>query len=139
MVALTAVSLVAVPRSELVSFQYASLGGYGLGLALIYAYVQTGLAEELFFRGFLTKRLTDGFGFTRANLIQAAAFGLLHGLLFLAFVDLSYVVVIALLTAGLGWVMAQINERHANGSIVPSWLIHGTLNYIAVLVALTQV
>ena len=37
---------------------------------LLYAFIQTGLAEELFFRGFLAKRLCASLGFSRGNAIQ---------------------------------------------------------------------
>ena len=36
---------------------------------LLYAFIQTGLAEELFFRGFLAKRLCASFGFSRGNVM----------------------------------------------------------------------
>lgn len=48
----------------------------GLGVAAIpgilaYAFIQTGLSEEIIFRGFLVKRLAAIFGFAKANAVQA--------------------------------------------------------------------
>lgn len=138
-VAVTVVSLLLVPASEVASYQFARLGLSGVGLALIFAYVQTGLAEEIFFRGFLTKRLTNWLGLTAGNIVQASLFGLLHGALFFAVVNVAAVALIVALTGGLGWVMGLLNERYAGGSIVPSWLFHGTLNMASVFVAMFQV
>lgn len=49
----------------------------------LYAFIQTGLAEEIFFRGFLAKRLIHQFGMNIGNIIQALLFGMVHGLIFL--------------------------------------------------------
>ena len=39
---------------------------------------QTGLSEEILFRGFLAKRLISRFGFATGNLLQGLVFGILH-------------------------------------------------------------
>jgi hypothetical protein len=36
-----------------------------------------------------------------------------------------------LVTGGSGWIMAWLNERLGNGSIAPSWLMHGLGNAVA--------
>ena len=47
---------------------------------LLYAFIQTGLAEELFFRDFLAKRLCASFGFSLGNAIQATVFAVVYQL-----------------------------------------------------------
>ena len=41
--------------------------------------IQTGLSEEILFRGFLGKRLIAKFGFAVGNVVQGLLFGTLHG------------------------------------------------------------
>ncbi len=47
--------------------------------AFLFGIIQTGLSEEILFRGFLAKRLISRFGFATGNLLlsMAEAFGLL--------------------------------------------------------------
>ena len=100
---------------------------------LLYAFIQTGLAEELFFRGFLAKRLCASFGFSRGNAIQAIVFGLLHVLLFINYLPLSSLVAITVLSGINGWVMGWLNEQAAGGSVVPSWMLHSLANLLVAL------
>ncbi|NSW89541.1 MAG: CPBP family intramembrane metalloprotease [Firmicutes bacterium] len=51
---------------------------------MIYAFLQTGFSEELFFRVFLTKRLIHKFGFQVGNIVQGLLFGLMHGIMFIS-------------------------------------------------------
>ena len=57
---------------------YKGMGLAALPSVLVYSFIQTGLSEEILFRGFLLKRLTAKFGFTIANIIQALIFGAIH-------------------------------------------------------------
>lgn len=98
---------------------------------LIYAFVQTGLAEEIFFRGFLAKRLIHQFGLNIGNIIQAFLFGLIHGLIFFNYTSTFGVIVIIFLTGFNGWLMGLLNEKYSNGSIIPSWLVHALSNLIS--------
>lgn len=91
---------------------------------LLYAFIQTGLSEELFFRGFLAKRLCASFGFSRGNAIQATVFALLHLLLFINYLPVSSLVAITVLSGIKGWIMGWLNEQAAGGSVVPSWMLH---------------
>jgi membrane protease YdiL (CAAX protease family) len=103
----------------------------GIGLLLVGALVQTSLSEEILFRGFIAKRLIELLGFTWGNLLQAAIFALPHLALLLIPDARPSVAGAAGLFAypfAMGWVMAYINERIGNGSIVPSWLAHGLGN-----------
>lgn len=101
----------------------------------IVAFVKTALAEEIFFRGLIAKRLIGLAGFWPGNVIHAALFAAVHMLLFvvpggppfswaLAGPMLGTISVTAL-------VMVWVNERLAGGSIGPSWLIHGAGNAVA--------
>lgn len=118
---------------------------YGQGLSfssllsiLIYSFVQTSLSEELFFRGFLTKRLINKFGFQTGNFIQGLTFGLMHGILFVSEVGLFKALIIILITGVIGSMLGWINEKQSDGSIVSSWLFHGLSNMFASVMALLQ-
>lgn len=105
----------------------------GLGIKafpaiIVYAAFNTSLPEEILFRGFLLKRLSHRFGFTIGNIIQSVLFGLLHGFMFFSLVGTVKAILIILFTGGIGWCMGFINEKKANGSIVPSWCIHAISN-----------
>ena len=61
----------------------ADFSGKGIGALpaiLAYAILGTALPEEIFFRGFLLKRLQGKLGFLGANLVQSLLFGLIHAL-----------------------------------------------------------
>lgn len=105
---------------------------------LIFSYIKTGLAEEIFFRGFITKRLIDKFGFNKGNFIQGVIFGMLHGLLFLKVTGPVIAGMIILITGFAGWVNGWFNEKQSGGSILSSWLLHGTSNAVIALVSLIQ-
>lgn len=100
---------------------------------LLYAIIQTGLAEELFFRGFLAKRLCAAFGFSRGNAIQSIVFGLLHLLLFINYLPVSSLVAITVLSGINGWIMGWLNEQAAGGSVLPSWMLHSLANLLVAL------
>lgn len=100
---------------------------------LLYAFIQTGLAEELFFRGFLAKRLCASFGFSYGNAIQAIVYGLLHLLLFINYLPVSSLVAITVLSGINGWIMGWLNEQAAGGSVVPSWMLHSLANLLFAL------
>jgi uncharacterized protein len=72
-----------VNKSILATTQFYGQGASALLPALIYAFIQTGLSEEIFFKGFLTKRLISKFGFQIGNGVQSLLFGLMHGGMFI--------------------------------------------------------
>jgi hypothetical protein len=45
-------------------------------------------------------------------------------------------VVITLIIGLSGWVSGWLNENQGNGSIIPSWLVHGSANLISSLVVM---
>lgn len=100
---------------------------------LIMALIKTSLAEEIFFRGFLGKRLVNMFGFKIGNLLQAAIFGLLHLLLFWLLTSASFIplIIITVFSTLMGWIIGYIKEKYANGSIIPGWIAHGLGNTIS--------
>lgn len=95
------------------------------------ALAQTSLSEEILFRGFVAKRLISWLGFTGGNLLQALLFGLVHLLLFVG-QEFSFPIAAGIvLFSGLGgWTSGYLNERVGNGSILPSWWMHGITNAI---------
>ncbi len=124
---------------ETATSQFDGLGIAGLAPAILYAFVQTSLTEEIFFRGFLLKRIKKKFGLTIANLIQSVLFGLMHGVMLFSLTSILTTVLITLFTAIIAFYMGYINERKADGSIIPSWGIHGFANILSSVIALFSI
>ena len=125
-----------IDKSVLATTQFYGQGASILVPASIYAFLQTGLSEELFFKGFLTKRLIRKFGFQVGNGLQSLLFGLMHGAMFVSSSGILGAIFIILLTGIAGWLMGWINEKESDGSIVSSWLLHGFVNYLASIFAM---
>ncbi|MGF7048083.1 membrane protease YdiL (CAAX protease family) [Paenibacillus sp. DS2015] len=123
-----------VDKSAMATSQFIGQGMSAFIPALIYGFLQTGFSEELFFRGFLTKRLVHKFGFQIGNGIQGLLFGLMHGLMFLSVAGLLGAMIITLFTGIVGWLMGWINEKQSDGSILSSWLLHGCANTLASII-----
>ena len=99
---------------------------------LIMAILKTALAEEIFFRGFVAKRLIALLGFQAGNWLQAVLFGLLHGVLFLSVTDNPLFIAVIFIFPTLGaYFKAYLNEKLANGSIIPGWIAHASGNLVA--------
>lgn len=128
-----------IDKSTMATNQFSGQGISAIIPALIYSFLQTGLSEELFFRGFLTKRFVHKFGFHLGNTMQGLLFGLLHGILFASIVEPLGVVVIIFITAVAGYLLGWINEKQSNGSIFSSWFIHGFVNTIASIIAMFNI
>lgn len=88
-----------------------------LGLAVV-----PGIAEELFFRGFVQTRAVAALGQARGIILSAALFGLFH-------MDLKQGLYAALVGTFLGWLAIRA------GSIRPSMLAHGTSNALSLFMA----
>lgn len=116
--------------------EFSGLGIAALPAALVYAFLNTALPEEIIFRGFLLKRCSAKLGFSIGNTIQSVLFGLLHGVMFFTITGPVMALLIVIFTGAIGWFMGLINEKKASGSILPSWLIHGIANTFSALMAM---
>ena len=128
-----------IDSSNMATSQFKGKGISALFPALIYAFLQIGLSEELFFRGFLTKRFVKKFGFNIGNSIQALLFGLMHGIMFRELSGILGAVIVTLITAMAGWLMGVINEKQSEESIISSWLLHGCVNTLASIMAMFNI
>lgn len=117
---------------ETATTQFAGQSWNALPRILIYAIIQTGLSEEILFRGFLGKRLIHSLGFVSGNTIQAFMFGLMHGIPFgLVTGNVLVTILLTILPGTIGWVEGWLNEKYASGSIVPSWFMHSIMNILS--------
>ncbi len=112
--------------------------GFGLEsviLLILAATLKTALAEEILFRGFVAKRLIAVTNYKTGNLIHAILFGLIHTLIFLSISDnVLFLTVIFLFPAAGSYIMVYLNEKIANGSIIPGWIAHTTANLLSYLI-----
>ena len=114
--------------------QFSDQGWKALINIFFYAIIQTGLSEEILFRGFLGKRLIHLLGFVGGNTVQALLFGFMHGLPFgLITGNLMVGLILTLLPGAIGWIEGWLNEKYASGSIAPSWIIHSLMNIVSAL------
>ncbi|MDQ7916740.1 CPBP family intramembrane glutamic endopeptidase [Mesonia sp. MT50] len=110
------------------------LGEMGVGtnsiiILLIVAIFKTSFAEEILFRGFIGKGLINSMRFIKGNTLQAIIFGVLHLALFATItLNLSILSIIFISTALIAYVFGYLNEKKANGSIIPSWIAHALAN-----------
>jgi membrane protease YdiL (CAAX protease family) len=99
------------------------LSGLAVSMALLYGVFQTGLAEELLFRGLIAGSLARRLRFAWANLLQAVIFLAPHLLVLLVMPELWRV--LPLVFAGAlfaGWL------RVRSGSILGPWVVHAAAN-----------
>ena len=127
-----------VDRSLTGTGQLKGIGMSALFQTLLYALIQTGAAEEILFRGFLAKRFINRFGFLIGNTMQAVLFGLLHiAILYLVTsVNFFQGFLVFTLPCLVGWFFGYVNEKQSEGSIIPSWLMHGLGNAIASIISI---
>ena len=116
--------------------KFTGMGIVGLPSALIYSFITTALSEEILFRGFLLKRLSGKFGFNTGNIVQSILFGLLHGVMFFSLTGIVKVVLIIAFTGLIAWCMGYANEKKADGSIIPSWIVHGIANLFSATISM---
>lgn len=93
--------------------------------------IRSGIWEELFFRGFIGKRLISKFGFKVGNTLQAIVFMLPHIVTF-SKVNSFENVLLCINSAVMGFAFGYITEKKASGSILPTILLHGLVNIISV-------
>lgn len=108
--------------------RFTSMGMKVLLPILFYSIIQTGLSEEIFFRGFILKLCKRIWNVNLGNFIQSILFGLLHGVILLNVISPLLIVLVILFSALAGWIMGYINEYLGNESILPSWVIHSLMN-----------
>lgn len=120
------------PKSVTGSIKQMGPGLSAVFTILIMAVVKTALAEEIFFRGFVAKRLIALLGFRAGNWLQALLFGLIHFLLFLSITDNPLFLAMILIFPTVGaYLKTYLNEKLANGSIIPGWIAHAAANITA--------
>lgn len=123
----TVISLAFVPAlaGKTGDSHFSGLGWAALTPMLLKTVYQTAFLEELFFRGFLMKRIAAKFGYGVGNAAQALLFGLMHSVpMALQGFSIPLAIAVTILTGGIGWFMAWLNEKLAGGSILPSYLVH---------------
>ena len=128
-------SLYIVKDIETATSDFSGLGIAALPAILVYAVFNTSFPEEILFRGFLLKRLSNKFGFAFANTVQALVFGALHAVMFFSLTGILKAALILVLTGTIAWFMGYVNEKKADGSIIPSWIIHAIANIFSGLCA----
>lgn len=117
--------------------QFSGNGLAAIPAAIAYGFIRTGLSEEIIFRGFILKRLANKIGFVAANIIQSILFGLVHGIPFgIATHNIGVTVILTILPAAMGFIMGYINEKKFSNSIIPSWILHGTINTVVTILSL---
>lgn len=120
----------AVKNLDTATSNFSGLGFQALPAILIYGLFQTSLSEELLFRGFLLKRLASRLSFVVANTIQAALFGLIHGLMSITILSWHQTLLIILCTGGFAAYLGFVNEKKSDGSILASWIMHALANVV---------
>ena len=117
--------------------QFAGGGLKALPAAFFYSFLRTALSEEILFRGFVLKLIRNKTGFAAGNTVQALLFGLVHGIPFGIITNSILAFVLLTLLPGLfGWYQGWLNEKQCGGSIVPGWVLHGSINFITVVFSL---
>lgn len=93
--------------------------------------LNTALAEEIFFRGFIGKKLVGKLGYKTGNLLQAVIFGIVHlALVALATQNIMFLIISFIFPTLLGYFIMDLNEKYSDGSIVPGIITHGISNII---------
>lgn len=131
--------LYSVKGVETAASTFLGIGIVALPSAFIYAFITTALSEEILFRGFLLKRLSSKFGFNFGNVVQSILFGLLHGAMFFSLIEIEKAVLISVFTGFIAWCMGYVNEKKAQGSILPSWIIHGIANLFSAIISMFSI
>ncbi len=108
---------------------------FTLFLSLLFYGMKTGIAEEIFFRGFIAKKLIGVLGFSKGNLIQAVIFALPHFVIggTASAIDIIVRIINAFL---LGYMFGYVMHKKCNGSIIPVMVAHILINMISSLVLL---
>ena len=130
------ITLSMIKNVETATSEFAGMGISALPSALVYAVLNTSLPEEIFFRGFLLKRLSNKFGFITGNIIQSVIFGLMHGLMFFSLVGIIKAAIIFAITGLIAFSIGYVKKKKAEGSIIPGWTIHALGNTMASVISM---
>ncbi|MDO5715190.1 MAG: CPBP family intramembrane metalloprotease [Tissierellia bacterium] len=133
---LSIILLFSLKGIETATSEFHGKGILALPVVFVYAIFNTSFPEELLFRGFLLKRLSNKFGFEIGNIIQSLLFGVIHGIIFFSVAGGIKTIIVTLFTGAVGYLMGYINEKKSNGSILPSWIIHGLANLFSSTIVL---
>ncbi|MDE6798647.1 MAG: CPBP family intramembrane metalloprotease, partial [Ruminococcus sp.] len=126
--AVSAFMLYTIRNIETSTSVFSGLGIKALPAILVYAIFNTSFPEEILFRGFLLKRLSNKFGFVTGNTIQSILFGLMHGVMFFSLTGILKAILIIVFTGGIAWCIGYVNEKKSDGSILSGWCIHAIAN-----------
>ena len=125
------------PESVTGKIKKMGIGTEAIITILITAILKTALSEEIFFRGFLAKRLISVTNFQIGNIVQAVIFGIIHTLLFISITENVFFLVVIFVFPTMGaYLKTYINEKLGNGSIIPGWIAHGAANLVSYSVIL---
>ena len=120
------------PKSVTGKFRAMGFSGASLFLVMVHAIFKTSFAEEVLFRGFLAKRLIAWLGYQWGNIVQASLFAALHSAIFMTITDdIGFLIFIFLAPFAGAYISVYLNEKVANGSIIPGWISHGLANVLA--------
>jgi membrane protease YdiL (CAAX protease family) len=116
-------------RSPLRGVLGEGLNPYTVAVALLHGVIQTGLAEELLFRGLIAGALGRRMSPWRANLVQTAIFLVPHLAVVAVAPHLWRIVLATPIAGGLlcGWL------RLRSGSILAPWMVHAAGNVATML------
>ena len=115
---------------------FAGIGIAAIFPALIENFIANGVAEEILYRGFLSKRFCNKFGDVQGILLQAILFGLMHNAIYLLAglsVGIWYHTLTFVFTSTGALLLGWLNEKLFNGSIIPSIILHGAGNFITTM------
>lgn len=115
---------------------FAGIGAIAILPAFIENFIANGVAEEIFYRGFLCKSLCSKFGSVQGIIMQAVLFGLMHNALYILVglnVGIWYHILTFVFTGMGALLLGWLNEKIFNGSIIPSIILHGAGNFIATM------
>jgi membrane protease YdiL (CAAX protease family) len=124
--------VVVTPPSVTGTIKATDSKGVAVALILIIALIKTSLSEEIFFRGFIAKRLMSLWGYMVGNIVQSLIFGIMHVLLIWKLnPGIVAMLFIFTFTTLAGFVIGLIKEKYARGSIIPGWVAHGLGNVVS--------
>lgn len=104
-------------------------------LIVLWSGLRAGICEELLFRGFIGKRLIRHLGFGLGNVLQAVVFMVPY--LIAYGIAPTFESIGGLLNAGvMGYAFGFIMHKKADGSILPSMVLHALVDVAAVPISL---